>query len=111
MALTDFLEDVALLVLAAEADGLGDEQGVYRQGRLFRAGFSRERSSAAFMADRRGVKSLWRITTLAEDPPLAPGDVLLRLRDNLRYRVVSQSAQSPESAPLQCRFVEAEVML
>jgi len=110
MPLEDFLEDVCLLVLEAEADGLGDVRGTYRRGMLFRAGFSHRRSVEAVMAERRGAKSVWRITTLETDPALRVGDVLLRLRDHQRYRVIAQAAQTPDMARLRCRYVDAEVL-
>lgn len=111
MPLTDFLEEVCLLTLACEADGLGDSRGTYERGRLFRAGFVQVRSAESAMAQRRGVKGRWRLTTLASDPALRAGDVVLRLRDGLRYRIVGQTEQSPEKAGIACRCVEAEVIV
>ena len=111
MALTDFLEDVCLLTHTAQADGLGSSREEYRRGMLLRAGFVRRSSAEAEMADRKGARSIWRITTLTSDPALQVGDVLLRISDGQRYRVIAQCAQTPAAAQLQCRYVEAEVLL
>ena len=111
MSIEDFLEDACMLVLSDEADGLGDTRGTYRQGQRFRAGFVQASTNPADMAHRRGAKERWRLLTLPQAPTLKVGDVVMRLSDGLRLRIISQAIGAPRTAQLQGRWLDAEVWL
>ena len=109
MPMSDFMEDVCLLVLTAQEDGLGGTAGEYRRGMLFQAGFVPHSTAGVTVAERPGARCLWRVFTPGAYPVLHAGDVLLRLRDQKRYRITAPSVSSPDKAFIPCCYADAEV--
>lgn len=111
MAIEEFFEDFQFMDYRSQPDGLGGFVHEHVPGAHFRAGIYANRSNEAQIAGRTGTKTIYTITTLT-NIELEHNDVVLRKKDNRRYRITGNAIDNttPAKAVVQYREVNAEVI-
>lgn len=105
----NFMEKCTMLDRTRVPDGLGGSSVSYRDGAAFYAAIVKERSVEAEIAEREGVKAIYKVTT-SKGVGLEYHEVFRRERDKAVFRITSDSADTnpPEIATFSFEQVTAE---
>lgn len=111
MALEDWFEDFFFMDYLSTPDGLGGFTHELVKGAPFRAGINAVKGVEALIAGRVGLKTIFTVTT-HKNVELEQNDIILRVKDNRKYRITGNAADNttPEKAQVQQRYVTAEVI-
>ena len=111
MMLSDFLESAHIMTKSTEQDGYGGVTTTWTEGAAIKAGFVRNNSTEARIAEKNGVKAIWTIVH-SDLLDFWQNDCIKRDKTGELFRITgnSRDMETPAVSEMKFRQVGAEVI-